>query len=65
MESERYKMKYRVLQNYTDKNTKVFCEVGDIVEYPQERANEILGQGEYIQLVGQEEKKPAKKRGKE
>lgn len=38
-------MKIKVTKRYNDKYTHITCEVGEIKEYPTERANEIISNG--------------------
>ena len=42
---------YRILKNFTDKNTKKKYKVGDEENFTEDRANEILAFGEYIEFI--------------
>lgn len=43
-------MKYKVLRNFTDKyNESIEYKINDIVEFTEERANEILRVGDLIE----------------
>ena len=44
-------MKYKVIKDFTDKNTYKKYVVGDVIEITKERANEILSKGELITKV--------------
>lgn len=61
---------YKVLKNFTDKNTKAKYKVGDEVDFTEKRAKEILTVGNLIEKIEEviveetvEEVKP-RKRGK-
>ena len=43
--------KYKVLKNFNDKYTKVKYKVGDVVDFTEERAREILLVGNLIEKV--------------
>lgn len=44
-------MKYKVIKDFTDKNTYKKYKVGDVIEITKERATEILSKGELITKV--------------
>jgi hypothetical protein len=49
-------MKYKVIDNFTDKYTGERYKIGDILELTKERANEILKVGKFLEEI----KKPKK-----
>lgn len=48
--------KYKVNQSFIDKNTKNTIRVGEIIELSEERAEEILKAGPYIEEVSEEKR---------
>lgn len=48
-------MKVRVLKEFIDKNTRELHRIEDIVEYPLERAQELIA-GEWVEEIKEESK---------
>jgi hypothetical protein len=54
-------MKVRVINTYRDKITKKVCKVGDVLDYPEERAVELIDKGNVISEPAETEDTPTEK----